>query len=428
MTRHAPLREIARLFIGLAACALLSCGGGDGGSSGDDPFANLRVFDSSSPYASKLLECIRIETPDQSCPISDLPHIGRRAADPSIDEIMDHVVVSHDWMGHRFREALQNLPPDVRVLLRAVTAIVIDDDINPSFYWAANGAIHLDPYYLWQTNPEKATISLEEDYRSHFGAELAFVSFSRYVRNDDYAWMYYSLTGPEERTVADLVEPFAALLYHELAHANDYFPQGEITGIDPTRTLAEAAARPTYERVSSALFAADPLTSTTLMGIAAVRFHGAAATSAQKNVTAHQAALLFGADSANDDYSYSSVGEDLAMLFEETMLRHHYDLDRDVGFLPRPAVVSGCDSYVVSWGVRNRLGDADVKARAVFASDRLLPSLDLTAFYAGLPLPGALRAGVGWCNSVVLAPPTPGRSKPQALGHERPLRNPRGYE
>ena len=108
---------------------------------------------------------------------------------------MSRVVVSHPWMGERFKAFLEQYDQndDFKNLLRATTAIVISYDVRPSFYWAATGAIYLDPNYLWLTQAERDTINEAPDYRSGFGAELQFEMLWRYVKDNDYANQYFPL-------------------------------------------------------------------------------------------------------------------------------------------------------------------------------------------------------------------------------------------
>jgi len=406
MAVRSALRRLR--WIVLAFGIVLTVGCADGGDV--DDFADLEPYLENGPYADLLVGCVNIEFADESCPFGELPLLGMEAPAPDVDDVMDRVVVSDGWMGVRFQQALQTLEPDILLLLRSVTAIVIDDDINPSFYWRATGAIYLDPYYLWTTNAEKATVSKEEDYRASFGDDLNFEVFARYVKDDDWAWEDYSLYGTEVRTIQELRYGLAALLYHELAHASDFFPPGEIAGLGRSLTVREAAVSPAYTNPSAQLEIIEPLTAETLRGIADVRFNGETATPAQIALSASQAAMLFESDGANDDYSYRNYREDLAMLFEETMMRHHYDIERDVGFIPTPARPTGCESFIVAWGARNRIGRTNVKSRASLVSGLLVPELDLDDFYNDLPAPDALRTGVDWCASVVLGAPSAARA------------------
>ena len=61
------------------------------------------------------------------------------------------------------------------------------------------------------------------DFRAEFGSELMFVPLSRYVDGTDYAWEYFSLSDNQTRIISDLEMPLTGLMFHELAHANDFF-------------------------------------------------------------------------------------------------------------------------------------------------------------------------------------------------------------
>ena len=76
----------------------------------DSDYADLAAFVPDGRYASVLKPCAGLDIGDfqesYSCRLSDLPFIGQEVATPDIDDIMSRVVVSHDWMGERFRDAL----------------------------------------------------------------------------------------------------------------------------------------------------------------------------------------------------------------------------------------------------------------------------------------------------------------------------------
>ena len=90
---------------------------------------------------------------------TSIGHGGRPPPDTDIDTdaIMQRLVVSHDWMGQRFKEVLDILPAEILQLMSGVTAVVIDDDIRPSYYTNWTGAIYLDPANLWLTNDDSLT-------------------------------------------------------------------------------------------------------------------------------------------------------------------------------------------------------------------------------------------------------------------------------
>ena len=399
--------------------SLIACGGGGGGDGDKSPttgpqqtrpdLSDVEPYDAESPYRTVLKECVTAERMEESCSLSVLPLIGREHAEPTVDDIMQRVVVSHPWMGERFREMLQwYLPEDIRQLLKSVTAIVIDDDVIPSYYSSLTGVIYIDPDYLWLSLAEKDTISDEEDSRSSFAWELQFYTLARYVMDNDYAFDYGSATETGPRPIGNLDMPLAAVLYHELAHANDRFPAWETAHIASDRSVVEEAWSREDMWVSTLLQETSPLASQMMAELAQVIYFGESATAKQKALSAETVGLEFAADGANDDYAYATNFEDVAMLFEETMLRYHFGVERDIAYTPvtqRSAPL--CDDFVVSWGMRGRLGDPLVRERARLVADHILGAGALDDFWNGLEEPTPLVTGAGWCDNLDPATASP---------------------
>lgn len=408
ITARAPI-----LAICTAALTLIGCGGGGGGAA--SPRSSPPVNTSSPPppapppamfaavadgnYADVLVNCATADTDSESCALTTLPLLGQEFASPTVDDVMDRTVISHAWMGLRFRQALQSMTPEIFSLMKGATAFVITWDTRPSHYAWRSGAIFIDPAYLWLTNAEKATISKHADFRSGFGSDLSFVSLFRYVVGTSYAWEYFSLDGDETRSITDIRGSFAALLFHELAHSSDAFPPAEISRIDATMSHVEAFRSLADRRISAQLAAQYPLNSQLWQDLAEVLYLGATATSSQRALTATQVGLELENDGANDDYAYSDSWEDLAMLVEEVMMRHHFGIDREIAYTN---MVTGdnamyCDYYIVSWGVRNRISDPVVRARAEFGLQRLLDRADVSEYLDGIPGQWHMHTGHNWC-------------------------------
>lgn len=392
-----PARFLPYLCISLL---LAACGGGGsgGGTTPTDigpspgpivppPVVELSVADPGSPYSSILVACAAAETVADSCSLGDLPLLGQATANPTIDDVLARTVVSHAWMGTRLRQALEIMPPDILTLMKGVTAVVISSEVNPSFYSTTSGAIFIDPYFLWLTNAEKAAVSQDPDFRADFGRDLAFVSLWRYVIGTSYAWDYYGLDGNETRTIGDIYKQFASLLFHELAHANDAFPPSEVGRLDAAMSVRAAAESLEDRRISAQLSAHMPLNSQMLLDLARVMYHGDPATAAQRAISAAVVGLEFQSDGASDDYAYASEWEDLAMLFEEVMMHRHFNIDREIAYTNVPATGEEryCDSYVVRWGVRNRIGDPLVRSRAEFGLQLLLDRSDVSSYLDPMP-------------------------------------------
>ncbi|SEL04507.1 hypothetical protein SAMN05216262_10546 [Colwellia chukchiensis] len=371
--------------------------------------AKVFPYHANSPYADVLVDCVysnRI-TFDNSCRFNELPLIAQDTTTPSVNDIMDRVLVSHHWMGQRFAEFLQNADQnnDFKNLLRATTAIVISYDIRPSYYWAVTGAIHLDANNLWLTPDERDTINQAPDFRSNFGESLNFVMPWRYVKNNQYSTNHYPEQLRLTRDADDLVYQLAALMYHELAHANDYFPASVWHSINRNERILDnvnqrlAMSGIESDKLSSAL----PLHGEEMYRLAQVRFHGEAATENEKNYTPSDVALFFSPEHAPHFYNYSSKREDYAMLFDALMMKARYDVDRDIAVTNKPQ--SSGEDYIVTWGQRGRIGEQHIKPRVEYVTRRILPEFTYAAsIINNLPEPIAMKVGSSWTQNLGISP------------------------
>lgn len=408
-----PFVRTCQSFIVIAL--LTACGGGGGNDSGafgsNISTSNRSVADgvfrsavADSPYSTKIVDCVKIvgDNPVTSCKLSTLPFIGQKSSAPTKADILAQTVVSHPWMATRFEQLLDQMPKDIFLLFRGVTAVVIGADIRPSHYRSDTGAIYLDPADLWLIASERATISKVEDFRSGFSNGLAFRSLWRYVQGKTDAFGYFPLDGPvSSRSIGDIVRPMADLLFHELAHANDFMPPAYVAQANLQLTPSAAIDALASARISTGLTLQIPLNSQMQFDLGRVMFHGVTATDAQKNLTAEQVGLDFSIDGANDSYNYSSQFEDTAMLFEEVMMKYHFNVDREVAFSDAPpATGATCANYIVRWGVRNRIGNSLVKSRAQVIVQKILGLNDSTVYFAALPAPRSMLIGVDWCSNL----------------------------
>ncbi|MGS0729032.1 hypothetical protein ACVBKF_22725, partial [Shewanella sp. 0m-11] len=244
----------------------------------------------------------------QSCNISRLPLIGQKSG---IDKqaILDRVLVSHQWMGENFEHFLENLDPnsDFATLLQSVTAVVISYDVRPSFYWVVTGAIYLDPNDLWLLAQERDTINEAPDYRSAFGNDLNFLMPWRYVKNNSYTSYITPRNVRVDRTAEQMMPDLASLLYHELAHANDFFPNSVHASLSGPTLLDDYFRRSDAKQlVSDQLTALYPLNSQEMTNLAEVSFKGETANDPQKAYIAADITSFFSPDRASDYYAYST--------------------------------------------------------------------------------------------------------------------------
>lgn len=375
----------------------------------DTRLATVFPFNANSPYANVLVNCVYNNAIDlrETCRFNELPLIAHDTTTPSVEDIMDRVVVSHQWMGQRFKEFLQNSDQhdDFKNLLRATTAIVISYDVRPSYYWAVTGAIHLDPSDLWLTPDERDTINQTPDFRASFGDELNFVMPWRYVKNNSYANFSYPISSRETRETSDGIYELAALMYHELAHANDYFPQSDWASINLNQRILDNVNDRLKDTgiVSDRLSVAMPLNGAEMYRLAQVRYQGETATTREKNYTPSDVSGFFSPEHAPHFYNYSSKREDYAMLFDEVMMKARYDVDRDIAVTNQPN--STGEEYIVTWGQRGRIGEANIKPRVEYVTQRILPEYnEASSFINNLTAPIAMQAGKTWAENLAISP------------------------
>ena len=365
----------------------------------------VHAYRPGSPWRDGLESCVYSQTlaSEGICARSRLNLLGEDSELPTIDEIMDRVLVSHDWMGARFEEFLRERDTfgDMRVLMRSVSAIVIAYDVRPSHYNAYTAGMYIDPAYLWITKEERDTLNEAPDYRSAFGQDLQFLIPWRYVKDDDYVYNYTRPSRRADRTWDDYGYNVTRLLYHELAHAADLFPPRTFDAMEG-ETYADVVNSRVYNVISNDLQNMFPLTSGEMYGLAEVRYRGEDADLIQAGYLPEDVAGFFEPDRATMFYSYVSPLEDLAMTFEEAMMGYRYGMSMDVAITDSPPDATG-STIMVSWGQRGRIGSEHMAERAAFTIEEIMPELDGAAIVENFPEPTPMRVGESWIDNLTLS-------------------------
>ncbi|WP_426110754.1 hypothetical protein [Massilia sp. PWRC2] len=386
-----------------------------------DATERVHPYRTASTYAGVLSRCtydIGVYYVNSSntnfCSTATLPLLQTEAgagAIPSVAQVMGRVLVSHDFLGANFENFLttQDVNGDFRRLLAGVTAIVIGSHVRPSYYTEATGAIYLDANNLWLTPAQRDVVTEVPDYRIAFANGLNFSNLGRQIRNNEYARASYPTTSRSSRATADLISDLGSLLYHELAHASDYFSPAD-RAVNPALSVyANVAPREAALSLpSDALAFQYPLQSSEMKALAQVLYQGATATAQQKAYSATDIGRLFAADRASDDYAYSVSGsgnsrEDLAMLFEEFMMSYRHGIVFDYAYTDLILDGQTAQQVLVRWGERGRIGEASIKPRLKLVLARVAPWIDLSAVDR-LPAPILMTPGVSWEGNRVISP------------------------
>ena len=417
--------------------------------SGNGPFvfsdihvSRVYPYKSASPYAGVLMPCT-FNPPLQYfgasanvCPLATLPflHTSTGGGVPTVAQIMDRVLVSHDWMGKNFEDLLtaNQSNVDLLQLFNGVTAIVIGAHVRPSYYYSATGAIYLDADNFWLTAEERDVIDEAPDFRSDFGRDLQYSGLWRYVEGNTSIFFPWSATSRTPRDLGFVLKEAAWLMYHELGHSSDFVPVAVRNSLNTAQSVWANIA-PRYQAgqlPSDQMSTQYPLTSQQMKALAQINFvTGPVADgtlvngipySALKMYTPNEVAGYFSADIATDEYDYTTTREDIAMTFEETMMTKNHQWRRDFAITDKVASGATGSSIIVRWGQRGRVGEPTIKPRAEFAVSQLAPWLNATATLAAVPAPIAMRPGESWTANLTLP-----ASPPSAMASAQALLGPR---
>ncbi len=387
-----------------------------------DHVSRVHPWRAASPYAGDLVPCAydAAQRWDSLCPLSRLPFLaqGNGGAPPTVEQVMDRVLVSHDWLGRNFETFLrtQDAQGDFRRMLMSTTAIVLGTHVRPSFYFAGTGAIYLDADNLWLTPAERDTVSEVPDFRSDFDRDLGYSGVWRYVQGGQSIFAFFDPRARVNRDATDLLHETGWLLFHELGHALDFLPPAAYGALNGDLS-AWANVAPRFSAgalASDALNAQFPLTSAVLRGLAQVKFFGTPADAAQRGYAPDDVGAFFSADIATDEYNYSTAREDAAMTLEELLMSRRLGIQRDVAITDKIVDTTTSDTLTVRWGQRGRVGATGIKPRARLLAQALVPWFD-AGEVDNLPEPLPMRAGESWSANLALPAPPSAPQREMAL-------------
>ncbi len=363
------------------------------------------AYRAESPFADDLAYCTYSNEvfTDTTCAFLKLPLLGQAGDVPTLPQVMDRLLVSQDWMGQRFEEflALQAENPDFLHLFRSITAIVIADDVTRSFYDAATGALYLKPKILALTPAERWTLK-EPVSAETTTPEPQFFTRWRYVLDGQPLLSGGSIAYASTQTyaMAELQFEIARTLYHELAHAADFFSPSALATIPEWQRPYEYAS----ERMLAGELASDQLTvalpaaispeDTLLETLAAWIYEDQVpAVSGLHGTTAEAFAQAFEQAQSVDPYAFTDPLEDFAMLYEASMMQLRYGAARELGVFDRSA------PGTLVWGQHGRVGDERILQRARLVMSAVREDLDAEIILGQIGAAEQMVAGSPWAIS-----------------------------
>lgn len=334
----------------------------------------VKPYNPFSSYAKKMAICVYADTSEKSCTVQSLPLLGISKEKITPQDILDRTMISHDFLGVAFKEVLNKMNPEMLQMFGSVNAVVISDKINPSFYWTKPGAIYLSGSYFWKNAEEYDLLHQVKDYRQDFGNAFQFIFDSDYIKDGK------SITERADQnfqTYDEMSYRVIRLLFHELTHANDFFPRSfyKSQDINLNQTYSEIASGRYLNDQLISQKQATKLASLKLSHLGEIFFQGEEATPEDSSILAEEVVQEFKNDIATDYYSYSTPMEDLAMSAEEALMLYYYNIPRLVIVikLPEPHfVVPANYNYIIGWGEKSRVLEPNIKGRALYAVENLL--------------------------------------------------------
>ena len=329
-----------------------------------------------NPNAENIKRCALVNDADKSCKVSESPLIGMEHEEITVDLILSRTMASKRSYFETFRKVLNSMPKETLVIFGAINSIIISERINPSFYTSYTGGIYLSSMHFWTTAKEKEDSTIKKDYRADYGLTLAYETYDRYYKDGQ---SLYKQSGSDARTVEDLTPDLARVLFHELTHANDYYPKSFYSSaeLDSSKNFIDIVIDRLVvnEKILSMTIPTKPQ-SKILKNAGQILYRGQDPTEDDlTNVTAAIVLTEFKNDPVANMYAYSSTREDAAMLAEVAMILHYYNYASYNTFIKYPGPnFKVPDEYVyeIAGGLKNKIADHKVKLRAQYVLDSVV--------------------------------------------------------
>jgi hypothetical protein len=240
---------VNKIYIILLFNLLVSCSKGTSPVAGDPHQKkieeNFNLFESNkkfmpvipeSPYFNRIYKCA-FQKEGNGCTPEIVPLIGMMRAELDVDFILKNTIVSHAFLAKNFRDYLGSVKNKyLFTLFSSVSGIVITDEIDVSFYYSPTGMIYISAKYLWKSQEEFSELKFIKDKRFSFNEKKKITTELDYVKDNKIAYIQASI---KNRTLDMLSPNLTRLLFHELSHANDYYPADQYDSLDKSKSYFE---------------------------------------------------------------------------------------------------------------------------------------------------------------------------------------------
>ena len=360
------------------------------------------------PYKSSLLRCAQVSA-QSPCTLGELPMIGQATTDPTVQDIMNRVVITHDWAGVRFEQILQRLPSQTLRLFKPVTLVYIGSENEYTQYSYDLGSLRIKIDDLWINETErKAVYSSSNAPATNAPASASAdngLQFEPRIRWMLGAENVYDGFATVDRQYQQITIAVGMAIYEFLAYPNNFARADSYGLMVASQYPNDIFNLDNSVPVSQELYLDQNLTfdSSYLYSLANVHFNGEELGPGQDSFTAQGAGAEIGAQGKPSFYSFQSQLFDTVTLFILAMAKMNHNVYLDVAMVEKPLGprVLGCDDYKIGWGVRNRIAAPKVSARARFVVEQFIgQSADTDNFFSNkLGQEVSLPVGFGWCDS-----------------------------
>lgn len=340
-----------------------------------DEIGAVHAYEKDHSFVSSIEKCPYSIKASDLCSLEELPFIAQLSDDWGIEEIGQRVVVTKDWMGQRFLELLKELKDDkdLMKMFGAVTGIVISSKLSSSFYYSGNGFIYLEPDYLYLNKEELKSIQGPLDPRSGRASKLSFRKTWFYFKNNK---MITNNTYDKEIKKYSLLR----LLYHELAHANDFFPFYSLSDVNiDEKNLLNFSYNYKFIDSSHKTSSFEKLDSILLKRVE--NYINSGDVEYQifvESLSVEDIASSFKDGSASDTYNYYNRYENFAMKLEELLMLKNHSIYRYIMFSDvEKNIDKSFSEFTFYWSQRGRILKDDILEDSLNLYQSIFPDADI---------------------------------------------------